>query len=420
MDRTETLVTTNEPAQVRQLPDNISMESLFGALFDPTVWDDPYHLYEELRNRAAVCQLDESVWVLSSHEAVQHALRSPDCSSDERRSTEMQQLAAESPSEYDGLGSMMLFMDPPDHTRLRRLVARAFTPRQVKTIEPRAAQIVEELLDTIGPRFDVVSELAHPLAVQIICELLGVPFSDRDVFAGWGTALARSVDPGVLRTPEQERAVDEASEAFSEYFVDLIEARRKNPGDELLTELIEAEEDGDRLSMDELVSVCLLVLVAGYETTVNLVGNGAVALMSHRDQWERLGDADVDIMLAVNEFLRYDAPVQMNIRVATTDMDVAGTAVRAGDSLIPLLAAANRDPAVFADPHRLDISRVENPHLAFGGGIHHCLGAALARTEAAAAFAGIRTRYPSLELADAPVRRPTFTLRGFTSVSVTT
>ena len=399
------------------LGENLTLESLFGTLIDPVVWADPYPLYEELRTRDAVAKLDDNLWVLSSHEAVHHVLRHPSCSSDERRSTN----AIASEEGYpETIGDFMLFMDPPDHTRLRRLVARAFTPRQVKFIEPRAESIVAELLDAARDRgtLDVVSELAHPLALQIICELLGVPFEDRSRFAGWGSALARLVDPGVLRTPEQDAASVAATAEFREYFIDLIDTRRARPSDDLLSELIAAEEDGDRLSIDDLVSVCLLVLVAGYETTVNLVGNGVVALLEHRDQWDRLGAGGDIFTTAVNEFLRHDSPVQMVFRTATDDIDVAGRQIASGDAMITFLAAANRDGDVFDDPHRLDVGRTNNPHVAFGGGIHHCLGAALARTEAVAAFRGLRETFPDMQIAGQPVRRPTFTLRGFTEVPV--
>jgi cytochrome P450 len=399
------------------LADNLSPESLFGALFDPIVWADPYPLYAELRGREPVAELAADLWVASSHAGVQALLRDPSCSSDERRRT----VVVESDEEEDTFPPMvqdlLVFKDPPDHTRLRKLIVRAFTSRQIQSIQPRAIEIVDGLLDdalALG-EFDVIEDLGHPLAVQIICELLGVPFADRHMFSEWGAALARVLDPGVLRTPEQDAVAGAAAESFGAYFEDLIADRRNDSADDLLSELIAAEEDGDRLSMEELVSVCLLLLVAGYETTVNLVGNGFVALMNNRDQYRLIGDRPAVLPSAINELLRFDSPVQMTIRISLERLELDGHSVPPGVSIVSFIGAANRDPNVFADPDVVDVTREHNPHLAFGGGIHHCLGAALARVEAQAAFAGLTRRMPAVELIDA-VRRPTFTLRGFSNV----
>ena len=256
------------------------------------------------------------------------------------------------------------------------------------------------------------------LPITIICELLGVPFDDRDHFSEWGSALARVLDPGALRTPEQDRVAAAAIDSLSHYFDDLIRARRSQPTDDLLSELIAAEADGDRLQLDELINVCLLLLVAGYETTVNLVGNGFVALMRDRDRFDELVRTPDKLPAVVEELLRIDSPVQMNIRVAVEPIDLAGIVIPAGDEIISFIGAANHDPSVFRRPDVLAFDRPTNPHLAFGGGMHHCLGAALARVEAAAAFAGLAARCPRIELVGS-VRRPTFTLRGFESITAT-
>lgn len=401
------------------LPADLDALTLFGSLFDPTIWADPYPLYAELRERGSVLKIDEHLWAVSSHSTVQGLLRSSTTSSDERNGL----LASDEPAESfpDAIRDLFLFMDPPDHTRLRSLVVRAFTPRQVKAIEPRATAIVDGLLDAALERgeFDVAGDLGHPLALQIICELLGVPFEDRQRFSEWGDVLARLLDPGALRTAEQDAVAKDAAEQLGDYLSDLIDVRRAAPGSDLLSELIAAEEDGDRLREDELVSVCLLLLVAGFETTVNLVSNGFVALMEHRDAFRQLCDQPALLGSAVNEMLRYDSPVQMTVRVAMADLDLDGVTIPNGSSVIAFLAAANRDPLVFEQPTKFDIGRSTNPHLAFGNGIHHCLGAALARTEAQAAFLGLARRMPDVELVEA-VRRPTFTLRGHTKVTATT
>lgn len=394
---------------------NITAEQLFGALFDPAVWANPYPLFDELQRHDPVLEIDSGLWVITSHEAAQALLRHTSVSSNERNG----RLAIPDPDDHypEAMHQLLVFIDPPDHSRLRRLVVRAFTPRQVAMIEPRATEIVDQLLTVAADRdtFDVVGDLAHPLAVQIICELLGVPFADQHRFSEWGDALARVLDPSALRSPEQDLAAAAAAAAFADYFTELISERRARPTPDLLSELIVAEDDGDQLSGDELISIAMLILVAGYETTVNLVGNGFVALMNHRDQYEALCADPGLAAAATNELLRIDSPVQMTVRVATDDITVGQKTIKAQDSMIMFLGAANQDPAVFDQPRTLDIERSPNPHLAFGSGIHHCLGAALARTEAAAAFAGLARHFPDVQLARAS-RRPTFTLRGFDSV----
>jgi len=394
----------------------ITAEELFGALFDPTVWADPYPLFDELQRHDPVLEIDSGLWVITSHEAAQTLLRHPDVSSNERNG----RLASPNPDDHypEAMHQLLVFIDPPDHSRLRRLVVRAFTPRQVSMIEPRATDIVDQLLTAAAGKdtFDVVGDLAHPLAVQIICELLGVPFADQHRFSEWGDALARVLDPSALRSPEQDVAAAVAATAFADYFSDLISQRRSRPTDDLLSELIAAEDNGDQLSSDELISIAMLILVAGYETTVNLVGNGFVALMKDRSQYRALC-ADPDLSAAAtNELLRIDSPVQMTVRIATANITIGSKTIKAQDSMIMFLGAANQDPAVFDQPRVLDIERSPNPHLAFGSGIHHCLGAALARVEAAAAFAGLARHFPDIELLDAD-RRSTFTLRGFNSVT---
>lgn len=393
----------------------ITAEELFGALFDPEVWADPYPLFERLREHDPVLEISPGVWVITSHSEVQAVLRHPDVSSNERNG----RLAAPEPDDQypDAMHQLLVFIDPPDHSRLRRLVVRAFTPRQVAMIEPKATEIVDRLLTAAATkeRFDLIDDLGQPLAVQIICELLGVPFEDQHRFSDWGNALARVLDPSVLRSPDQDAAAAAATAAFVDFFADLIAKRRAQPTDDLLSELIAAEDDGDQLTMDELISTAMLILVAGYETTINLVGNGFVALMADRSQYDALCDDPGLAGSATNELLRFDSPAQMTTRIAMADIELDGRTIKASDSIILFIGAANQDPNAFTAPRSLDIGRSPNPHLAFGAGIHHCLGAALARTEATAVFAGLARHFPNIELMEA-TRRPTFTLRGFDSV----
>jgi cytochrome P450 len=303
-------------------------------------------------------------------------------------------------------------------------VSKAFTPKMVERLRSRVQQIVDERLDTVEARgdgrMDVVTELAYPLPVVIICELLGVPPEDHATFSSWSSELAASIDPDPLITPEQQVRINAAGEAFLQYFSDLIERRRRSLRDDLLSALIEAEEGGDRLTQDELLGTALFLLIAGHETTVNLIGNGTLALLRHRDQLDRLrNDPDLD-RHAVEELLRFDSPVQLTQRITLDDYQVGDVTIPKGQNLIPLLGAANRDPDAFAEPDKLDLGRENaNRHVAFGGGHHFCLGAALARLEGAVAIGTLVRRFPAIELAGEPQRRTTFTLRGLEHLPVT-
>jgi cytochrome P450 len=269
-------------------------------------------------------------------------------------------------------------------------------------------------------RMDVVTDLAYPLPVVIICELLGVPPEDHATFQGWSSDLAHSIDPDPLIPPDQQVRINAAADAFLEYFRDLIERRRRDPGDDLLTGLIAAEEGGDRLSENELLATGLFLLIAGHETTVNLIGNGTLALLRNREQLERLhSDPSLD-RNAIEELLRFDSPVTFTQRITLADYQLGDVTIPARQQVIPILAAANRDPAVFPEPDRLDLGRENaNRHLAFGGGHHFCLGAALARLEGEVAIPALVRRFPNIALDGKPERRDTFTLRGLTHLPVT-
>jgi unspecific monooxygenase len=316
----------------------------------------------------------------------------------------------------------LLFMDPPDHTRLRNLVARAFTPRRIEGLRAATEAITAELLDAMGSDggpVDLIQAFAYPLPVRVICNLLGIPEADEAVFTGWSRGIARSLDPTVLRSPAIDAAIEQARSELRAYLGELLEARRKNPGDDLLSGLALVEADGDRISSGEVLSLAVLLLVAGHETTVNLIGNGVLALLRAPEQLALLQRSPDLVGAAVDELLRFDGPVQITQRIATEDMEVVGCQVRRGDEILLVLGAANRDPAVFAEPYRLDVTRDARRHVGFGGGIHHCLGAVLARMETQIALAALLDRFGRIELAGTPVRRPTFTLRGLESLPVT-
>jgi cytochrome P450 len=392
----------------------------------PEFRDDPYEFFRLLREHEPVHKTAFGVYLLTRHADAAVATRDPRLSNNENHS-EVHQAFIEEHGEPRGIfgeemgQAVLLFLDPPDHTRLRGLVSKAFTPKMVERLRHRIEELVSDLLDQVEARgdgrMDVITDLAYPLPVVIICELLGVPPSDHLTFQQWSHDLAGAIDPQPLRTPEQEERIRAAAEAFVEYFTELIERRRRDPADELLSALIAAEEEGDRLSESELLATALFLLVAGHETTVNLIGNGTLALLRHRDQLDRLrADPELD-RNAVEELLRFDSPVMLTQRITLEEYEIGGTTIPARQQIIPLLGAANRDPEAFPEPDRLDLGRDgAGRHLAFGGGHHFCLGAALARLEGQIAIGALVRRFPRIDQAGEPTRRATFTLRGLESL----
>jgi cytochrome P450 len=399
----------------------------FSVVGSPEFRADPYEFFDGLRQLAPVHRTEFGVYLLTRHADAAAVVRDPKLSNDERNSDLFRALQETNPVPPEQTLDMdrvvMLFLDPPDHTRLRGLVSKGFTPRMVERLRDRIQDIVDARLDAVAAsgdgHMDVVNDLAYPLPVQIICEMLGVPVEDQSTFHAWSAELAGAIDPDPLISPEQRERIKVAGDAFLEYFIELIAVRRAAPADDLLSALIAAEEGGDHLSQEELLGTALFLFIAGHETTVNLIGNGTLALLQHPDQLERLRTDPALDKNAVEELLRFDSPVQITQRITMSDYDVGGTTLPAGQSLIPLLGAANRDPDVFAEPDRLDLGR-ENAHrhVAFGGGHHFCLGAALARLEGAIAIGSLVRRFPRLELAGDPVRRTTFTLRGLEHLPV--
>ena len=312
----------------------------------------------------------------------------------------------------------MMESEPPVHTRLRRLVSAAFARGHVQRMRPRVEQLADELLDRLddGDVVDLVAGYAEPLPVAVIADLLGVPALDGPLLRGWSQAMVRMYE--YERTAEVETAAVRASTDFAAYVRDLVGERRRKPGADLLTDLVQATEDGVRLSEDELVASTVLLLNAGHEASVNAFGNGLVDLLTHPAELGRVVFGAVAVPVAVEEMLRHDAPLQLFERTATAGVELASVPVPAGAKVAALLGAANRDPAVFDDPDRFDVGRNPNPHVGFGMGVHFCLGAPLARVELAVTLERLLARWPRLALASEPVRWPTFVLRGYRQVPV--
>lgn len=380
---------------------------------------DPYPLYTDIRRRG-LTRSALGPWLTASHATAESILR------DRRFSSSPVHQRGYRPPAYPAgdpraelPAADLLTMDPPDHTRIRRLVSGAFTPKAIAGLEPWIREVAGQLLDSADATegFDLIDALAFPLPIMVICHLLGVPAKDQASFRVWGHAVAATLEPQTsLAAAKDSRA---AELALTAYLKDLVAQRRADPDDSLLSALVAIEEDGDRLSSAELVSTALLLLVAGFETTVNLIGNGTVALLGEPDSWERLR-SDPDLVLgAVEELLRFDSPVQLTARTATEDVEIDDAVVPKGAPVIIAIGGANRDPGVFGQPDRLMIDRPNaSRHLSFSLGMHHCLGAALARLEGRVAVEELTRRYPRLELAGPPTRRPLLLLRGFETVPV--
>jgi pimeloyl-[acyl-carrier protein] synthase len=377
--------------------------------------EDPYPLYRYLLAAAPVQWNDVlGAWTLARYADVVASL------TDARFSADRTERGRADALEGYELAKSMLVSDPPDHTRMRALVQKAFTPRMIEQLRPRIVSIVGELLDRIADRggtFDVIADLAYPLPVVVIAELLGVPPEDREVFEEWSALLAASLDP--LVSADLMGRVTHARDALHTYLRGIIALRRREPKADLISALVAVEERGDVLSEPELVVMCTLLLIAGHETTVNLIGNGMLALLQHPDQLAQLRESPQLIGTAVEELLRFDSPVQMTGRVVLEPLELGGKAISAGEFVLPLLGAANRDPAQFPEPDKIDVARTPNAHVAFGRGIHFCLGAPLARAEGQIAIGALVRRFRNIEQAGQPVRRDQITLRGLKSLPLT-
>ncbi len=392
-----------------------------GLLYNPTTAEnirDPYPMYRRFLERDPFHRSRLiGGWVLFRYADVLEVLKDPRFSADERNNERFERqrkwlIAAGAIDADDPLEVSMLRMDPPDHTRLRGLVNRAFTPRSIEKLRPRIESIVDELLGPVRGRseMDLVETLAYPLPVIVISELIGIPTRDRAQFKHWSDEVVRSMG---MATLDDIRASRTAGKELRAYFEGIVAERRREPRDDLVSALLTAEEQGDKLSLPEVFSTLTLLLIAGNETTTNLIANGMLALQRQREQWQLLCD-DPDLLPGgVEELLRYDSPVQATSRLCLEDVPMSGGTIRRGHEVILALAAANRDQEQFEDPDRLDVRRKDVRHLSFSQGIHYCLGAGLARLEAQVAFRALVERFPKLELAGGePEWRRNFILRG--------
>ncbi|MEV7526784.1 cytochrome P450 [Streptomyces sp. NPDC091371] len=377
----------------------------------------PYSAYERLRETAPVSRIagtdGSPAWLVTRYDDVRQALADPRLSLDKTNATEGNYRGLSLPPALD---ANLLNMDAPDHTRIRRLVGRAFTPRRIEQLRAPIRATADRLLDALGPAgsVDMVAAFAAPLPIIVICDLLGIPEDRRLDFRTWTDAL-------VVPDPSRPRAAKEALVAMLGFLTELMAHKRSHPGDDLLSDLIAVRDgDGDRLSEDELMSLAFLILFAGYENTVQLIGNAIHSLLQHPDQLALLRKDPSRLSGAVEEFARYEGPALLAIRrFPTEDITIAGVAIPAGETVLLSLSAANRDPARFARPGVLDFDRDTAGHLALGHGIHYCLGAPLARAETEIALAALLERYQTLEPVEpAPTWRRSLRARGLTSLPV--
>jgi cytochrome P450 len=380
---------------------------------------DPYPIYAQLRRMDPVFHapgaFEVGAWLVTSHAVCSQVLRSKQFGKEGDRVVAPEILAKipqESADIVERRKHSMLFRDPPVHTRLRGLVNQAFTPRTVERLRPHIVEIAEHLLAEMPARADLIRDFAFPLPIIVISELLGVPPSDRDQFKVWSTDLTRGLNPGA--TAEDLAAVAVAIDAVDGYMANVIEERRRAPRADLISDLVQL--DGDQLSNEEMLATCRLILTAGHETTVNLIGNGVLALLRNPDQQARVAE---DPGNAVEELLRYDSPVQMTLRFAFEESQVGRHTVKRGDLVILLTGGGNRDPEVFPDPDRLDVHRANaEKHLAFGAGIHYCLGGPLARLEGEIAIGALLRHRPRMALDGELAWRKNLVLRGLQALPI--
>lgn len=392
-------------------------------LLEPAVLANPYAFYRRLRESDPIHRDATYGWVLTRHADVVAALRDPRMSAERLTLTpdtlppELMEMLAPAMRAF---ARQMLFLDPPDHTRLRGLVNKAFTPRAVAQMRERVQTIVDGMLDQIAgaDEVNIKHELAFPLPVAVIASMLGIPAEDHPQFTQWTADFGALLDGGVM-APEDAFAAFAGLTNLMEYFRRAIAEHRAHPRDDLLQALIAADDRGDVLNEDELLGNCMLLLAAGHGTTTELIGNGLLALLRHPDQLERLRDEPALAESAVTEFLRLDGPVQMTSRLAKEDLEIGGQAIRAGENVMIVLGAANHDPAQFPDPDQLKLTRSENRHVAFGHGIHFCVGAPLAQLEGQVVFPTLLRRFPKMRLAtDTLTWEPSLVFRGLTALPI--
>ncbi|MEV6980128.1 cytochrome P450 [Sphaerisporangium sp. NPDC051017] len=396
--------------------------------FDP--WNPefvahPYDVYRELRATAPVSFFEPTgQWLVARHEDVNAALRDRRLGRSYLHVASHEEFGRAAEPEFQEpfwrvVRAGMLDVEPPVHTRLRRLVSKAFTPRMVEELRPRVRRIAGELVDAFVERGggDLIAEVAEPLPVTVIAEMLGVPESDRHLLRPWSADICGMYE--LNPSDEAAHTAVRAASEFSDYLAGLAAARRADPGDDLISALAQVVDEGDRLTEEELIGTCVLLLNAGHEATVNVTGNGWWSLFRNPAELERLR-ADLSLLpSAMEELMRYDTPLQMFERWVLQDITIGGVEIPKGVEVALLFGSANRDPEVFADPDRLDVGRTDNPHISFGAGIHFCLGAPLARVELAESFGALLRTAPKLELVEEPAWKPNYVIRGLESLKVT-
>ncbi|CAN5633414.1 cytochrome P450 [soil metagenome] len=395
---------------------------LFEILMTPEGKADPYPRYAALHEHAPVFESAMGGLVVTRYDDCSAVLRDGrfgkfegDIGPNEGRLTEHQRERMNADSRVRGRS--MLFLNPPDHTRLRGLVSKAFTPRTVEALRPHIARLTDELLDGFAEQEDVMSALAFPLPATVIGEMLGVPEGDRPMFQPLVRAATKSLD--FTMTDDEFDAAMAASDTMNAYFEGLVAERRKAPQGDLLSALIAARDERDRLTEDEIIATAILLFAAGFETTTNLIGNGLFALLRNPDQLQRLRDDPGLLRPGVEELLRWDSPVQIDGRLALEAAEVAGRDVPKDTFVITMISAGNHDPTHYTEPGRLDVGRDEGPCISFAAGIHYCLGAALARLEGQVVLDRLLSHFSSMELADhGPAYRDSFTLRGLVDLPV--
>lgn len=397
------------------------------AAFDP--WDpdflaDPYPAYAELRARGRVQYFEPTnQWLVPHHADVSALLRDRRLGRTyQHRFTHEDFGRTAPPSEHEPFHTLndhgMLDLEPPDHTRIRRLVSKAFTPRTVERLKPYVAKLAGELVDGLveAGGGDLLKDVAEPLPVAVIAEMLGIPEADRAPLRPWSADICGMYE----LNPSEETAARavRASVEFSEYLLELIAERRAEPGDDLISGLIEAHDEGDRLTEQEMISTAVLLLNAGHEATVNATVNGWYALFRNPAQLAALRADHSLVSTAIEELMRYDTPLQLFERWVLDEVEIDGTTIPRGAEIAMLFGSANHDPAVFRDPGHLDLTRGDNPHISFSAGIHYCIGAPLARIELAASMTALLERAPTLTLTAEPRRKPNFVIRGLEGLSV--
>ena len=374
---------------------------------------DPYPGLAELRAEGPLLWHEPSEsWLATTHDAVSRTLRNRAFGriwSDWEPSSKMEPFNALHRNQ-------MMENEPPVHTRLRRLVAGAFARGHVERMRPRVEELAAALLDKLDGTADLLGDYAEPLPVLVIADLLGVPGEDHVMLRDWSQAIVHMYEQGVGE--DTKAAAVEASTAFGHYVRAVVAERTKTPGEDLISDLISAREADGKLSEDELVASVVLLLNAGHEASVNVFGNGIHALLTHRDQLARVTSGEVPMAVALEELIRFDAPLQLFERTATADVELLGETVRAGQKIAALMGSANRDAQAFADADSFDVARDPNPHVGFGMGLHFCLGAPLARMELEITLSRLLERFPHMQLAGEAPRRPTWVLRGFESIDV--